>query len=110
MPWNSIFQEDAMTTTYHAAMMDAETGGNHSYHFEAATDLFRLPARDIVDAFIASLEQYGGRPSPIPYELDSAVVKPEKQVVMATGSLSIGAGGIPFLVMISPAARDVPAQ
>lgn len=97
-----------MTTTYHAAMMDAETGGNQSYHFEAASDLFFQPVRDIVDAFIGSLDRYGGRAAPLSYELDSAVVKLEKQVVMATGSLNIGHDGIPFLVMISPAERKAP--
>jgi hypothetical protein len=98
-----------MTTTYHAAMMDAETGGNQSYHFEAAADLFCMPVRHIVDAFIGSLNGYGERAGPLSYELDSAVIKHEKQVVMATGSLNIGHGGIPFLVMISPVERQHPA-
>ncbi len=97
-----------MTTTYYAAMMDAETGGNQSYQFEAAPDLFSRPARDIVDAFIGSLDCYGGRAAPLAYELDSAVVKSDKQVVMATGLLDVGIGGIPFLLMISPAPRKAP--
>ena len=97
-----------MTTIYHAAMMDAETGGNQSYDFEAASDLFGMPARHIVDTFIGSLNGYGDQAAPLSYELDSAVIKAEKHVVMATGSLNVGHGGIPFLVMISPAVRKEP--
>ena len=94
-----------MTTTYLAALMDASTGGNRSYAFEAPADLFRQSAGDIVDKFICSLAGYGDRLAPLFYELDSAVLKQDRQVVMATGSLDVRGGAIPFLVMISPAAR-----
>ncbi len=93
-----------MTATYLAAMMDAETGGNQSYEFEAASDLFRRPADDIVDAFISSLDGFGDNPAPLAYELNSAVKK--KQVVMATGALQLDRGEIPFLLMISPADKE----
>jgi len=92
-----------MTATYLAAIMDAETGGNQNYQFEAESDLFRRPADDIVDAFIHSMDGYGNNPGPLSYELNSAVKKSAQQVVMATGSLHVGSGEIPFLLMISPA-------
>jgi len=95
-----------MTATYLAAMMDAETGGNQSYEFEAASDLFRKPADDIVEAFINSLDGFGDNPAPLAYELNSAVKKSEQQVVMATGSLRVEHGEIPFLLMISPAHKE----
>ena len=96
-----------MPTIYLAALMDAETGGSQGYTFEGDADLFRKPAHDIVDAFIDSLRGDGGRLAPLDYELNSAIKKQQKQVVMATGSLIFSRGEIPFLVMISPAARTV---
>ena len=94
-----------MTTTYQAAIMDAATGGNSSYTFEAASDLFSAPATEIVDTFINSLNGYGKCRGPLSYELDSAVVKPEKQVVLASGSLRGAADGTPFVLIISPLDR-----
>ena len=95
-----------MTATYLAAMMDAETGGSQDYEFEAAPDLFHRPADDIVGAFINSLDGYGDNPAPLAYELNSAIKKPELQVVMATGTLQLDRGEIPFLLMISPADKE----
>ena len=94
-----------MTTTYVAAMMDAESGGNQNYTFEAADDLFGKPAHDIVSAFMTSVTAGGERPLHLSYELNSVIKKRQKQVVMATGSLVFGHGEIPFLLMISPANR-----
>jgi hypothetical protein len=91
-----------MTTTYRADVMDADSGGNGSYRFEAASGLFGMPARDIVDTFMRSLTHYRETPAPLTYELDSAIKKPEKQIVMATGSITRERGSIPFLLMISP--------
>ena len=98
--------EGIMTATYRADMMDSESGVSQSYQFEAASDLFRKPADDIVNTFISSLDDYGDSPGPLFYELNSAIKKDEKQVVMATGSLHVEHGEIPFLVMISPVVRN----
>jgi len=98
-----------MTATYLAALMDAATGGNQSYEFEAAADLFRKPADDIVDVFINSIDGYGDNPAPFSYELNSAIKKAEQQVVMATGSLHVARGEIPFLLMIAPADKKAAA-
>ena len=95
-----------MPATYLAAIMDAETGGNQDYQFEASSDLFSRPADDIVDVFISSLDGYGDNPAPLSYELNSAIKKPEQQVVLATGSLHVDRGEIPFLLMISPADKE----
>ncbi|HUO45061.1 MAG TPA: hypothetical protein VMT94_09175 [Burkholderiales bacterium] len=95
-----------MTATYLAAMMDAETGSNQSYQFEGEPDLFHKPADDIVDAFIQSLDGFGDNPAPLSYELNSAIKKSEKQVVLATGSLHVERGEIPFLLLISPAREE----
>jgi len=94
-----------VTATYRAAMLDAETGSNETYRFEAAADLFTRPADDIVDTFIVHLNDAGSDARPLAYELNSAVKKTDKQVVMATGSLLRDRGEIPFLLMISPDAR-----
>lgn len=93
------------TATYRAAFLDAESGANETYAFEAAADLFRMPADDIVDVFIGYLNGANSHAHPLAYELNSAVKKMEKQIVMATGSLIREKGEIPFLVMISPEPR-----
>jgi hypothetical protein len=40
------------------------------------------------------------------YHLDHAINKSTKKIVLATGSLILGSGEIPFLLMISPQNRD----
>jgi hypothetical protein len=95
-----------MTTgNFRAALLDAETGANESYRFEANPDLFRMPADEIINVFIDYLNAGKYLKSPIGYELNSALKKSDKQVVMATGSLLIEKGEIPFLLMISPDPR-----
>lgn len=92
-----------MSTTYSAAIMSTDTGGNESHTFEAAPDLFKKPADEIVDAFIKSLDSYGEAQAPLVYELNSAIKKSDKQIVMATGSIIVERGEIPFLVMVGNA-------
>jgi hypothetical protein len=92
--------------TFCAAMIDSETGGNETYTFDAPSNLLDLPATDVVDAFIKHLDSEGSYPSPMTYHLDHAINKNTKKIVLATGSLILGAGEIPFLLMISPQNRD----
>ena len=94
------------STTYIAAMMDAETGGSANYAFEASMDLLDMPASEIIDTFIKHLDSEGTYPSPMSCHLDSAIVKKDKGILLATGSLILGRGDIPFLVMISPQNRQ----
>lgn len=93
------------SATYCAAVMDAETGGNETYAFDAETDLFEMSPPEIIDIFIKHLESKGLYPSPISCQLDFAVNKTDKKVVLATGSLVLTRGEIPFLLMISPRDR-----
>jgi hypothetical protein len=95
-----------ISTTYNAAMMDAETGGNANYAFEASMNLMDMPPNEIMDAFIKHLDNEGTYPSPMSCQLDSAIVKKDKGVLLATGSLILSRGEIPFLVMISPQNRQ----
>ncbi len=91
-----------MTTAIHnAALIDAETGGSENYQFMAEADLFAHPAVSIVERFIHHLESSGRLNSPASYQLDSAVKKKNDQFVLATGSLMLAKGEIPFLLMIS---------
>jgi hypothetical protein len=39
-------------------------------------------------------------------QLDSAIVKKDKRIMLATGSLILSRGEIPFLLMISPKIRQ----
>lgn len=94
------------TVTYSAALMDAETGGNEQYLFEADPRLFDMPADSIVEQFIKHLESTGNHPHPLSYELNSAVKKKSDRFVLATGSLMLAKGEIPFLLMISSGTPD----
>jgi len=87
-------------------MMDAETGGNEIYKFQAEPGLLEMPVPDIINTFIRHLGSEGAYPSPMSIELDSAVKKMNRQVVLATGSLIVEQGEIPFLLMISPEIRE----
>jgi hypothetical protein len=94
------------SVTYCATFLDAETGGNETYEFQAKADLFGMSAREIVDTFIKHLNSESTYPSPMSYELNSAVKKKTKKIVLATGSLIVVKGEIPFLLMISPQIRE----
>jgi hypothetical protein len=65
-----------------------------------------MSAREIVDTFIKHLNSESTYPSPMSYELNSAVKKKTKKIVLATGSLIVVKGEIPFLLMISPQIRE----
>jgi hypothetical protein len=96
------------TANYRAALLDAESGANESYQFAAEAGLFTLPADEIIHAFINYLNANDYSKRPVGYELNSALKKADKHIVMATGSLLIGNGEIPFLLMISPDPRPDP--
>ena len=40
------------SANYRAALLDAETGANESYRFEAEPGLFLMPADEIIGVFI----------------------------------------------------------
>jgi hypothetical protein len=93
------------TANYRAALLDAESGANESYQFEAESGLFALPADEIIHVFVNYLNAHDYSKRQVGYELNSAIKKMDKHIVMATGSLLIGKGEIPFLLMISPDPR-----
>jgi hypothetical protein len=96
-----------MESSYRASLMDAETGASQVYDFRADSGLFRKPAKQIVRAFMDHMKsgrEWAHAPS---YKISSATKKPKNQVVMATGSLLLQKGELPFLVMISPEPRTV---
>jgi hypothetical protein len=91
-----------MDVPFRATLMSADTGASEVYGFQAESDLFRRPAKRIVRAFMDHMtaeRRWTHAPS---YKLDSATKKGKKQVVMATGSLLLEKGELPFLLMISP--------
>jgi len=91
-----------MDGSFRASLMDAETGASQLYEFKAESGLFRKPARSIVRAFMDYLSEHRDWRNPPSYRINSAVKKTRKQVVMATGSLVLAKGELPFLLMISP--------
>jgi hypothetical protein len=94
-----------MDSPFRAAFMSADTGGSATYGFQADSDLFRHTADAIVRSFMEQMRDRLDWERPLAYELDSAIKKSEKQIVMATGSLVLQKGELPFLLMISPERR-----
>ncbi len=94
------------SATYSAAMMDAETGGNKTYSFDAHAGLMEMPATEIIEAFIKHLDVEGDYPAPMTCRIESSVKKTRHRVVLATGALILEKGEIPFLLMISPQIRE----
>src|SRR5262245_1518004 len=98
-----------MDSSFHAAMMAADTGGSQIYDFQADSGLFKKPAKHIVRTFMEFLSTQQDWSHPPSYKINSAVKKTKKQVVMATGSLVLSKGELPFLLMISPGNRAAEA-
>ena len=98
-----------MDSSFRAALMDADTGASQVYDFTADSGLFRKPAKRIVHAFMEYMSTHREWRNPPAYKINSAVKKTKKQVVMATGSLVLAKGELPFLLMISPENRAAAA-
>jgi hypothetical protein len=99
-----------MDSLFRAAFMSAATGASSTYDFQADSGLFQLPADHIVRRFMDHMNEESDWVRPLSYELNSVVKKPERQVVMATGSLLLEKGDPPFLLMISPEPRTPTAN
>ena len=84
-----------------AIVMGPVSGSDSTYQFEAADDLFRRPSDEIVEAFMAHLNDAGVITSAVAYELNSAIKNREKGVVTAIGNLILNGDELPFVVMIS---------
>jgi hypothetical protein len=94
-----------MNSSFRAALMDAETGASQNYDFTAESGLFQKPAKHIVRTFMQYMAKHQSWHHPPSYRINSAVKKPKKKVVMATGSLVLAKGELPFLLMIAPSSR-----
>lgn len=93
--------------TYIARIMDAETGAENAYHFEGPDDLFERTPMRIVRLFFESIEVSMFHSEHVDYEINTAIKKPEHQVVLVVGSYHLHSGDDkPFMMMISPAARE----
>jgi hypothetical protein len=92
--------------TFIASMMDAETGGNGSYLFDAQADLLDLPTPEVIAAFIKHLSSVDEYSTLLSFHIEHSVKKNDKKVLLATGSLVMSKGEIPFLLMISPKNRN----
>lgn len=85
-----------------ARMLDADTGGEGVYQFEAPDDLLaRTPAR-VVGQFMAQVDRSLLPHEHVDYELNASMKNAEKGVVTAMGSLILERQPpIPFLLMIA---------
>jgi len=93
-------------TTYYAQMLDAETGGEGSYRFEAAEDLMQQTADEIVTVFFdcvgdAVLKHHAD------WELNGVMKNHDRDVVAAMGSLipEKNEPSLPFVLVISSRGR-----
>ena len=85
-----------------ARMMDAATGGEGTYEFDAPDDLFKKPADEIVAAFFDHVETEILKHE-ADWELNGALKNKERNIVTAMGSIipSRSEPPLPFLRMIA---------
>ncbi len=88
--------------TYHARMLDAETGGEGRYRFDAPADLMSRTADEIVATFFDHVEKEVLRRH-ADWEVNGVMKNRERGVVTAIGSLIPHKNDppLPFLLMIS---------
>jgi hypothetical protein len=88
--------------TYHARMLDAETGGEGSYDFEGPQDLMSRTADEIVTVFFDHVEQKILHHH-TDWEVNGIMKNRERRVVTAMGSLLANGDEppLPFLLLIS---------
>jgi len=99
-----------MESSFRATLMSADTGASQVYEFKADSGLFRKPAKHIVREFMNRMKAEKNWTHPPSYKLNSATKKSKKEIVMASGSLVLEKGELPFLVMISPEVRATTAD
>ena len=92
---------DAKLARYKATLMAYGEGGENTFEFRAPPGLMEQPADEIVEAFIAYINEQGLTDVPFRYELNGAVKHAD--VLTAMGSLIQRGGSFPFIAMICPA-------
>ena len=93
--------------TYFARIMDAQTGGEGAYEFEAADDLMGRTGDEIVNTFFDAVD-HDVLHDHADWELNGVVNSRERRIVTAIGALipKKNEPPIPFMLMISD--RDLP--
>jgi hypothetical protein len=88
--------------TYTVRMMDADTGGEGVYSFEAPEELFAATPIRIVKAFMDHVDQDVLPHQHVDYELNAAFKNETKTVVTAMGQLILEhLPPIPFMLMVT---------
>lgn len=91
------------TAKYKATIMDAETGAENTYEFEAEPDLFDKPRAKLIEAFMSYVDHVELPKEDIGYDIVSAFKDRERKVVTCIGTMRLHGGDIPFMAMISAA-------
>ena len=89
--------------TYRARMMDAETGDDGLYDFEAHDDLMNDTPVRVVRTFFEHVDRTLFPTKHVDYEINAAFKNKERRIVTCMGSLHVE-GDVPpapFLLMIS---------
>lgn len=103
--------ERAVTKTYRAVIMDAETGGEGAYDFEAEDDLMAQTPVRVVRRFMEHADRGLFPHHHLDYELNAAFKNEGRSVVTALGSLILEhAPPLPFMLMITAAAAAARAD
>ena len=91
-----------MSKMYQVEMLDAGTGMEGDYEFEAEDDLFTKSPMAIVRRFMEYVDEKQLPKEHVDYETYSVLKNKEHQVVTAMGNLILDRGELPFMLMISP--------
>ena len=94
-------------TTYHARLMDADSGSEGAYDFEERDDLLDGTPVRVVRAFFEYIDRAVLNKRYIDYEINAAFKSGDRGVVTCMGSLHLKGdeGQTPFLLMISRKGR-----
>ncbi len=87
--------------TYYARMLDAQTGGEGRYTFEATDGLIGHSARELIDLFCQHVEAHV-LSGDVSWQLEKYTTNTNHRVVTAMGAMAHNdEPPVPFLLMIS---------
>ena len=89
--------------SYRARMLDAETGQDGTYDFEAHEDLMNDTPVRVVRAFFEHVDRAAFPTKHVDYEINAAFKNKERGIVTCMGALHFdgGASPAPFLLMVA---------
>ena len=91
---------------YVGRIMDAVTGGEGRYQFEAGDKLLKKTPVRVVKTFMEEVAMTKSQHEIEDFEINAAFKNTEHGVVTCMGSLILENGGrLPFLLMVSPASE-----